>query len=151
MCGLCACVLYLWCLWCKPDPCHPARERGYSNCDVCMMFVVLESVCIVEGEGRVASILLHTSTHMHTCTHPHIHTSTHAHMHTCTHPHMHTCTHAHMHTCTQLYGYTPLHLACLYSHHRVVMELLRKLRSDSCAINTQDKVTATTASVPPTT
>jgi len=40
----------------------------------------------------------------------------------------------------ELYGYTPLHLACLYSHHRVVMELLRKLRSDSCAINTQDKL-----------
>ena len=49
---------------------------------------VLESVCIVEGEGRVASILLHTYAHMHTCTHAH-------HMHSCTHAHIHTCTHAH--------------------------------------------------------
>lgn len=40
----------------------------------------------------------------------------------------------------QLYGYTPLHMACLYDQTRVVVELLKKFKSESSAVNVKDKV-----------
>ena len=40
----------------------------------------------------------------------------------------------------QLYGYTPLHMACLYDQARVVAELLKKLKSEQDAVNIKDKV-----------
>lgn len=43
-------------------------------------------------------------------------------------------------TSPQFYGYTPLHVACLYEQQRVVSELLKKLRSDPKGVNIQDKV-----------
>ena len=41
---------------------------------------------------------------------------------------------------TQIYGYTPLHVACLYDQQRVVLELLKTLGSNPGGVNIQDKV-----------
>jgi len=64
-------VMCVWCLC----VCVCVYARYWYVC----VHTVLESACIVEGDGWVASILLHTYTHMHTCTHAH---GTHAHIHT---------------------------------------------------------------------
>lgn len=43
----------------------------------------------------------------------------------------------------QLYGYTPLHMACLYDQTRVVAELLKKLKTELNAVNAKDNVSTT--------
>ena len=40
----------------------------------------------------------------------------------------------------QVYGYTPLHMACLYDQTRVVAEILKKLKNEPNAVNTKDNV-----------
>ena len=47
----------------------------------------------------------------------------------------------------QLYGYTPLHLACLYDQTRVVAELLKKFKTEQNAVNAKDKVSMNTVSM----